>query len=161
MASPAGTRRRLSLVTIAIGAEAPRVEGASQPGPHALLFYKVTCPTCQMAAEPMARFEEAYPGRLVGVGQDPADALEAFSATYGLSFASRPDLPPYETSDAYGIEHVPTLVVVDGGGHVSDVVESWDRDAVNRASATLAGFLGAMPATISDPSDGLPAFRPG
>ena len=148
-------------MAIAIGADAPAVEGASKSGPHGLFFYKVTCPTCQMAAEPMGRFEAAYPGRVAGVGQDPEDELDAFSTTYGLTFGSCSDLPPYEASNAYGIEHVPTLVIVDEDGRVADVVESWDRDGVNRASAILAELLGAAPATISDPSDGLPAFRPG
>jgi len=148
-------------MAIAIGAEAPSVEGASRRGPHGLFFYKVSCPTCQMAAEPMGRFEVAYPGRVAGVGQDPEGELDAFSATYGLTLASRPDLPPYEASNAYGIEHVPTLVIVDEDGRVADVVESWDREGVNRASATLAELLAMAPVTISDPSDGLPAFRPG
>jgi thiol-disulfide isomerase/thioredoxin len=148
-------------MAIEIGSEAPVLDGATQPGPHALLFYKVTCPTCQMAAAPMDRFEQAYPGRIAGVGQDPEDALETFSGTYGLSFPSRVDPPPYEASHAYGIEHVPTLVVVDDGGIVAEVVESWDREGLNRASARLAELLGAQPATISDPADGLPAFRPG
>ena len=148
-------------MAIAIGARAPAVEGTSQDGPHALLFYKVTCPTCQMAAAPMDRFERGYPGRIFGVGQDPQEALDDFSVTYGLSFGSRSDPPPYDASNAYGIEHVPTLVVVDGDGRVADVVESWDRDGVNRASATLASLLRAEPVAISEPSDGLPAFRPG
>jgi peroxiredoxin len=148
-------------MAIAIGAHAPRVDGASQAGPHALLFYKVTCPTCQMAATPLDRFETGYPGRIVGVGQDPDDALEGFSASYGMSFPSSSDLPPYVASNAYGIEHVPTLVVIDAEGRVADVVESWDRDGLNRASATLAALLGTDVVTISDPSDGLPAFRPG
>ena len=148
-------------MAIAIGTDAPRVPGATQTGSHALLFYKVTCPTCQMAAAPIDGFERAYPGRIVGIGQDPEDALERFSTTYGMTFGSHPDLPPYDASNAYGIEHVPTLVVVDAEGRVADVVESWDRDGLNRASGTLASLLGAEPVTISDPSDGLPAFRPG
>jgi hypothetical protein len=56
---------------------------------------------------------------------------------------------------------VPTLFVVDGGGIVADVVESWDREGYNRASRTLAGLLGADAVVISEPSDGLPEFRPG
>jgi thiol-disulfide isomerase/thioredoxin len=148
-------------MTIGVGSAAPPVPGVTAGGPRALLFYKVTCPTCQMAAPVMDRFEQAFPGRIAGVGQDPPDALEAYAATYGQSFPSVPDLPPYGTSNAYGVQHVPTLFVIDGAGRVADVVESWDRDATNRASATLAGLLGAEAVTISDPSDGLPAFRPG
>jgi hypothetical protein len=41
------------------------------------------------------------------------------------------------------------------------VVEAWDREGLNRASRALADLLGAEAAAISDPSDGLPAFKPG
>jgi thiol-disulfide isomerase/thioredoxin len=146
---------------IGIGERAPAVQGATQEGPHALFFYKVTCPTCQMAAPKVDGFEAAYPGRIRGVGQDPVAKLEAFASTYAMTFPSVADVPPYDASNAYGISHVPTLVVVDGDGVVADVVESWDREGFNRASTRLAGLLGAEPGTISDPSDGLPAFRPG
>ena len=148
-------------MTIAIGSAAPPIRSVTPPGPHALLFYKVTCPTCQVAAPVLDGFERAYPGLVIGVGQDPAAALATFSATYAMTFPSVPDLPPYDASNAYGIEHVPTMVVVDGDGRVADVVESWDRDGINRVSRTLAGLVSADAVVISDTSDGLPAFRPG
>ncbi len=148
-------------MAIAIGAKAPSVAGATQTTPHALLFYKVSCPTCQVAAPALDGFERAYPGRIVGVGQDPAHELSAFSARYGMGFPSVADLAPFDASNAYGIEHVPTMVVVDSTGRVADVVESWDRAGYNRASSTLANLLGAEPAVVSDAGDGLPEFRPG
>ncbi len=148
-------------MAIDVGAPSPRVPGATQSGAHALLFYKVTCPTCQVAAPAMERFEIAYPGRIRGVGQDPDAALARFAGAFGMTFGSVADAPPYAFSDAYEIEHVPTLVIVDAEGTVADVVESWDRDGVNRGSARLASLLGAEPVTISEPGDGLPAFRPG
>jgi peroxiredoxin len=126
-----------------------------------LVFYKVTCPTCQMAAPKLEGFERAYAGRVVGIGQDPVSELETFSRGFGMSFPSLPDLEPYDVSNAYGIEHVPTVVVVDAEGVVADVVESWDRNGLNRASATMARLLDVSPAPISEPADGLPAFRPG
>jgi thiol-disulfide isomerase/thioredoxin len=143
------------------GEPAPPVVGATHDGPHALVFYKVTCPTCRMAAPSFETFASAYPGRTTGIGQDPADALARFGAETGMTFPATPDLDPYEASVAYGIEHVPTLVVVDGDGRVADIVESWDRDGVNRASSTLAALVGADPVVISEPGDGLPDFRPG
>jgi thiol-disulfide isomerase/thioredoxin len=148
-------------VAISVGSGAPKVPGATQGGPHALVFYKTTCPTCQMAAPAFDVFERAYPGRLAGVGQDPAGELAAFAAGLGIGFTSVSDTDPYEASNAYDIENVPTLFIVDGQGSVADVVESWDRPGINRASATLAGLLGVPAATISDPDDGLPEFRPG
>lgn len=148
-------------MTIPVGSAAPPVAGVAAGLPHALVFYKVTCPTCQMAAPVLDRFERAYPGRVIGVGQDPIDTLERFSDTYGMTFPCLADEAPYGASNAYGIEHVPTLFVVDEAGIVADVVESWDRDSYNHASRTLAELLGDEAVVISEASDGLPEFRPG
>ncbi|MGH2767094.1 MAG: hypothetical protein ACRDKA_14480, partial [Actinomycetota bacterium] len=57
---------------IAAGTAAPEIPGAERvPGPSAVMFYKVTCPTCQLAAPVADRLAAAFPGRLLGVGQDP------------------------------------------------------------------------------------------
>jgi hypothetical protein len=148
-------------MAIAVGSDAAPVEGVGIDGPHALVFYKVTCGTTKLAGPPLSRLGDAYPGAVVGVGQDPPDALAAFAQTYAWRFPQVPDLVPYTASDAYGIVSAPTVVVVDGEGRVADVVESWDRDGVNRASATLAALLDAEPAIVSEPGDGLPDFKPG
>ena len=72
-----------------------------------------------------------------------------------------PDLAPYTASDAYGIVSAPTVVVVDGDRRVADVVESWDREGVNRASSILAALLHTEAVVVSEAADGLPAFKPG
>jgi thiol-disulfide isomerase/thioredoxin len=144
------------------GSPAPMVPGIDfLAGPTALFFYKVTCPVCQMAAPPANRFEQAYPGRIVGIGQDPEEKLAQFDRTFGLGFRSVTDLPPYELSNAYGVRVVPTVFVVDETASVLDVVESWDRDGLNRVSKQLAAMVGADFVSISEPGDGLPPFRPG
>jgi thiol-disulfide isomerase/thioredoxin len=130
-------------------------------GPLALFFYKVTCPVCQMAAPKAEAFQRAYPGRISGVGQDPEEKLAEFDSRFGMSFPRVPDLPPYEVSDAYGIRVVPTVVLVGRDGVVLDSVESWDRDGINAISKRLADLTGTAYASISDPADGLPSFRPG
>jgi len=127
----------------------------------AVVFYKVTCPVCQMSAPKFARLQQAYPGRVAGVGEDPPEKLSAFKDRFGLGFESVEDASPYPVSDAYGVEVVPTTFLVDDGGVVQDVVESWDRDGLNRLSAGLAQMAGADPVTISEADDGLPSFRPG
>ena len=78
-----------------------------------------------------------------------------------MTFPCRPDLPPYEISNAYGIRVVPTVVVVGTEGRVEAVAESWDREGLNEVSRRLAELAGAAYAPISEPADGLPAFRPG
>jgi thiol-disulfide isomerase/thioredoxin len=150
------------MAVIAVGEAAPLVVGgAFQDGPVALVFYKVTCPVCQMAAPKIDTMARSYLGRVIGVGQDPTDELERFGREFGMDIPTVADLPPYDVSNAYGIETVPTLFVIDGAGVVADAVVSWDRAGYNRASARLAELLGVEPLTVSESSDGLPQFRPG
>ncbi len=150
------------MAPLAPGAAAPRIEGVDLDGrPVALFFYKVTCPVCRMAAPKATVLSEAYPGRFVGIGQDPEAALQGFAAEHGVGFGSIPDPAPYPASDAYGIETVPTLFVIDGSGRVVDAVESWDRAGYNRASRAMAELTGLAYAEVSNARDGLPAFRPG
>jgi hypothetical protein len=114
-----------------------------------------------MASPKVQRFEEAYSGRIVGVGQDPRGALGAFGQEFGMTFSSLPDEAPYDVSNAYGIRTVPTTFLVGSDSTVLDVVESWDREGLNGLSRRLAELTGAPYARISEPADGLPPFRPG
>ena len=127
----------------------------------ALFFYKVTCPVCQMAAPKVQGFESAYPGRIVGIGQDPEEKLASFERGFGVTFPSVVDATPYDVSNAYGITVVPTTFLVDRDGTIVESVESWDREGLNAPSERLAGLSGAPYAEISDSTDGLPSFRPG
>jgi len=128
--------------------------------PAAVVFYKVTCPTCQMAASPMERLYRAAGDRFAAVVQDPADRAAEFAAEYHTSFASIPDEEPYEVSTAWGVRVVPTLFVT-AAGRVVDVVESWDREGWSRAAARLGELLGIPVPPPSEEGDGLPPFRPG
>jgi hypothetical protein len=148
------------------GVEAPHIDGVelgSELGsaPKALFFYKISCNVSQMAAPKAQAMEEAYPGTVVGIGEDPADALAAFGERYGMSLRSVEDKPPFPASDAYGIESVPMLFLVGADGLIDDVVQSWDREGYNRVSARLAELTGSPYVEISDVADGLPPFRPG
>ena len=151
------------VTTIAVGTPAPAIPGVplGSDGPLALFFYKVTCPVCQLSAPKVQTFEVAYPGRIVGIGQDPPEKLGRFESEYGMTFRSVTDIPPYPVSNDYGIEVVPTMFVVDGLGTVAGVAESWDRLGLNDLSARLAELLGVAARPISVEGDGLPSFRPG
>src|SRR5919204_1978831 len=137
---------------LAVGSAAPPVSGIDLTEPRVLFFYKVTCPVCQLAAPVMERFEQAYSGRISGVGQDDETKLRAFADDYGVTFPSVVDAPPYTASRAYGVTVVPTLFLI-RDGEVRDVVESWDRDGFNRTAQELAGLTGAEPAILSTDDD--------
>jgi thiol-disulfide isomerase/thioredoxin len=149
------------MLPLSEGSTAPAVPGFDlADGPKAVFFYKVTCPVCQMAAPKAQALLEAYPGHVVGVGQDPEDKLDAFDLEYGMAIPWFNDVPPYDVSNAYGVRVVPTVFVVQDST-VIDTVESWDRDGYNRLSRRLAELTGSDYAEISNPRDGLPPFRPG
>jgi hypothetical protein len=149
------------MAPLSVGSPAPSVFGIpATEEPRLLFFYKVTCPVCQMAAPKVENFELGYPGLIRGVGQDPPDKLVWFSSEHGVTFRVRDDPSPYPASRAYGIRVVPTLFLIEAGV-IMDVVESWDRDRLNALSQRVASTLGAPYRQISDPSDGLPVFRPG
>jgi thiol-disulfide isomerase/thioredoxin len=145
-----------------VGDTAPEIPGIRfGDGPVGLLFYKVTCPTCQLAAPVMGHFHRAFPGRVIGIGQDPEPDLARFTATYEMGIDSIEDAPPYEVSDGYAVVSVPTLFLVGDDGRVAEAVGAWDRAGFNRVAATLAHRIGSAPVVVSTPDDGLPEFKPG
>jgi thiol-disulfide isomerase/thioredoxin len=147
---------------LGVGELAPTIPGvAFGDGPVGLFFFKVTCPTCQLAAPKLSAFERAYPGRVVGIGQDPQDVLETFAELHGMGIRALEDRPPYDVSNAYGIVSVPTLIVVGRDGTVIGSIGAWDREGFNRASGRIASALGVDAVAISVEGDGLPSFKPG
>jgi thiol-disulfide isomerase/thioredoxin len=147
-------------VPIAPGDTAPPIDGIADHGAHAVVFYKVTCPVCQMAAPKVQALAEAFPDRVRPVGQDPPDRLSAFGEEYGLGVTPVVDAPSYDVSEAYGVRTVPTVFLVDDGV-VVDAVEGWDRAGYNRVAERLAELTGTAYRPVSEPGDGLPPFRPG
>jgi hypothetical protein len=93
--------------------------------------------------------------RVVAIGEDPPPALERYAAEHGQRVVTLSEASPYPVSDAYALTVVPTLYAIDRAGNVVDAVQSWDRVRWNE----LAAGLGVP--SVSDPSDGLPTFRPG
>jgi hypothetical protein len=152
---------KVALVPLQPGDAAPDIrDGSPVDGPRIAFFYKVTCPTCQLSAPPAERFHRSFPGRFLGVGQDPEDRLQGFSSEYGLTFRAVSDAPPYELSNAYGVRTVPTLFLIEEG-RVVETVESWDRDAWNALAVRMGELVGSAAEPVSTERDGLPPFRPG
>ena len=144
------------------GAAAPTFPGVVfGDGPIGLFFYKVTCGTCQLVAPKMRSFERTFPGRVIGVGQDPEQDLEAFRIAHTMEIHTVEDAPPYPVSAAYGIVSVPVLFLVGEDGRILESVGAWDRTGFNRVAEVMAELTGADPVVISTPDDGLPEFKPG
>lgn len=157
---------------IATGARAPdftlprRDRGtfrlAEAKGAVLLAFCKTGCPTCRLAfpfVEKLHRAYDAFP--VLGVSQDEAAPTDEFCGAFGITFPMLLEAAPWPVSSSYDLIAVPTLVLVGKDGVVVDVMEGWQRPAMNRLAAKVAEWIGAKPAEVSTPADGAPELKPG
>jgi peroxiredoxin len=130
------------------------VDDPWREGRTVLVFFKVTCPVCQMVGPKVAALA-AGGARVVAIGQDPPAALLRYAAEHGQQVPTVSEPAPYRVSSAYGVSSVPSVFVVEPDGTVADALAGWDRDRWNAVAATV----GAPP--LSADGDGLPVYRPG
>jgi peroxiredoxin len=93
------------------------LSGLLASGPVVLVFFKVSCPTCQFTlpfADRMAR--EGCP--LVAISQDDAESTRQFNARYKIGMQMLLDAQGYPASIAYGIEYVPTFFEISRSGNI-------------------------------------------
>jgi peroxiredoxin len=111
-------------------------------GSTVLVFFKVSCPTCQYALPFYERLFKAYKNQhvtLVGVSQNDADETKAFAKEFGITFPLlMDDTRKYVVSNAYGLTNVPTIFWIGNDGEVEITSVGWskaDFDQVNRKMA--------------------------
>jgi peroxiredoxin len=124
-------------------------------GPALLVFFKVTCPTCQFALPIIDRIHS--PGRLAvyTISQNDAEDTRDFNRRYGMTVPTLLDPEDdYPTSNAYGISTVPTAFLVETGGTVSQVLEGWNKREVE-SLGKLAGVV------VIRQTDNLPEWKAG
>ena len=124
-------------------------------GPTILSFFKVSCPVCKMVAPMLTAMAEAGV-RVVAVGEDPPEDLVRFAEKENQRVTTVSEPAPYDVSEAYGLEAVPTIFLIGDDGAVVESIAGWNRDSWN-ALAEKAG----MSTPLSTPDDGLRPFRPG
>jgi hypothetical protein len=132
----------------------PRVDGGRvelesliADGPVLLVFVHSDCPTSTLALRHLATVSEAA-ARPVVVAEESREQAARLARIAGARLTVLAEAAPYEVSDAYGVETVPTAVLVDETGAVRDEIVGWNRSDYER-------LLG-----VSLPAVG-PAFKPG
>ncbi len=139
------------------------LEDLSAGGPVVLAFFKTSCPTCRMSfpvyAELHRRYGDVIP--VVPVAQDPIDDAAPWLDQAGFKGLFVEDhSSDFATSDAYEIQSVPTLVMVEDGKVVA-TGEGWDRERANAWAVDLGERTGRETGPVSVKTDGRPPFRPG
>jgi peroxiredoxin len=102
-------------------------------GPVVLMFVSEECPTCALTLRRLAPLASALRDAgvtLAAVFEDPPDvaARAARAAGFGATVLAQP--APYDVSREYGLQAVPTAVLVDPGGDVVERRVGWDAHAL-------------------------------
>ena len=109
-------------------------------GHRLLVFYKVTCPTCQLTLPFVEKMFRSYGDRIyfISVVQDLEGEARKFARNHCLTFPQLIDAPDYRVSSDYDVRVVPTIYLVDTEEKVSFVEESFVKASLEELNKKLA-----------------------
>lgn len=141
------------------------LKDALNRGPVVLVFFKVSCPTCQYA---LPFYERLFKGNknqhvtLAGISQNNAKETAAFGKQFGVTFPLLlEDTHSYPVSNAYGLTHVPTVVWIATDGEIELSSVGWakaDFEQIHR-KMTEAASITAPP--VFQPGEDVRDYRAG
>jgi len=127
-----------------------------------LVFYKFSCPVCQLTFPFVQKIYEAYGDAFyfVAIAQDAEDNTAHFRDEYGISIPTLMDLPPYPVSVDYQLTTVPSIFLVDPNHKILNSVEGFVKQELLNLADILAEKSGRPQI---DPFAGaiVPEFKPG
>jgi peroxiredoxin len=131
--------------------------------PALFMFFKITCPTCDITFPYINRLRELYPDDLNiwAIAQDPPDKAREYSSQHRIEYPVLIDAPTYTVSKLYDPAATPTLFLVDERGRVAYSTYGFVKDDLNEVASLVATSIGAEALTIAPADDGQPAFKPG
>jgi peroxiredoxin len=141
------------------------LKAALERGPVVVVFFKVSCPTCQYALPFYERLFRAYKNQhvtLVAVSQNDAKDTAAFAKEFGISFPLLlDDTHSYPASNAYGLTNVPTSfwIATDGEIEVSSV--GWTKAEFEQINRKMAESAHIAAAPMFQPSEAVQDYRAG
>jgi peroxiredoxin len=135
-------------------------------GPVVAVFFKLSCPVCQMALPYLDRIYKAYAKSgtftFVGVSQDNAADTKAFNRQFNISFPVLLDpVGKYPVSNAYRITNVPTTFLISPEGEIDFATVSWSKADVEQLNRRLASLSNATAAQIFLPGESVAEYKPG
>ena len=165
------------MTALATGAKAPAFElkaldgrafsltEALAQGPVALVFFKVSCPTCQYALPFLERLHKAYEKNgvtLVAVSQNGLKDTNSFAREFGVTFPTLLDDPNnYAVSNAYGLTNVPTVFWIAQDGEIEVSSVGWVKADFEQLNRKMAEASRTAPAAIFQPNEDVRAYRAG
>ena len=134
-------------------------------GPVVLVFFKVSCPTCQYALPMFERLHQAYGQKnvtLVAVSQNDSNETTAFMKQFGITFpVLLDDTRSYPASNAYGLTHVPSIFWVAQDGEIELSTVGWVKADFELINRKIAEGDKVSPSVIYTPGEEVRDFRAG
>lgn len=169
--------RRRKMTALASGTKAPDIElnttdgkrfsltSELARGPVVLVFFKVSCPTCQYALPFYERLFKAYGQKgvtVVGVSQNNVKDTVAFAKEFGITFPILlDDTNKYPASNAYGLTNVPSIFWIAQDAEIEISSVGWIRSDFEQINRKMAESGKVQPAMPFKPGEDVRDFRAG
>jgi peroxiredoxin len=116
------------------GAPAPEIDGLPPERPLLVVFFKITCPVCQLTLPFLNRLHRTGSLPVVGISQNEPDDTSEFNEEFGIEFPVVFDREGdnFLASNAYGINSVPSMFLLEAGGKIGRVIEGWSKREMSR-----------------------------
>jgi len=127
-----------------------------------LVFYKFSCPTCQLALPYINKMYEAYGNdvRFIAVAQDSAEKTEQFAKDYGLTLPLLLDETPYPVSRQYQLVSVPSIFLINPDHTIRYSGEGFVKQELMNLADVIAEKTGKPQIELFG-SESVPEFKPG
>ncbi len=164
------------MATLTIGKEAPVFELVGVDGnkynlnhtlthsPILLIFFKVSCPTCQFTlpfVERLYRQIRERGGQIWGISQDNPEESRKFAQKFGISFPILVDEKPYPVSRQYGLKFVPTLFLIDKERGVRVTGDGFSKADLLEIHRVLGTEFALTLPPLFRPEEKIPEYKPG
>ena len=149
------------LAVTGLAAEPVTIQSLTARGGAVLLFVNEDCPTSALAMRRLGPLCQEWVSAGVSctaVFEDPLEVAIRIARRCGWTGGVVSQAVPYQTSRAYGLLSVPTVVLVDQQGQIADSVTGWDQPAITRLILRAAAVTGA---TLATPAPTEPLLKPG
>lgn len=135
-------------------------------GPALLVFFKVSCPTCQYGMRFFSRIGERLadtPVTVWAVSQNDPNSTKTFNREFESKLPTLIDSEDagFAVSNAYGITHVPTAFVISPAGEVKHTSVGWVKAEVEEIAAAMSAAAGNPPYIPFKPGEDILAYKGG
>ena len=137
----------------------------SSPQLTLLIFFKNSCPTCNLSLPYLQRLYERVreaPLGFWGISQDSASDTRTHAEEHGLTFPLLSDASGFHVSQAYRLTHVPALFLIEASGTVAWTSRGFvkaDLEGLDLMLQRRFRLPGVAP--LFHPADSVPALQPG